>query len=313
MRGQILLIGLALKYVVHVFGGWCSRTYVDLSIILKCLLYNTTYGKFFIFGRCSIIKPKTKTQSYSEFVDLYLLSKALYIAPIMYNSNISIHPIVEPNAPWLIPQDESRESSLYLLEQEEKEYNSKLRLIASQPASVPIGFRASTSHNGSNGGSSRSLNGSNHGGVGSGLNSSMTQGLSPIPRYEGGIISRINAAAGRSSSTHRQHGIGIGVASSSSSSSSSQYRRRSGSMRTYTPRASPHYNYHARSSSFSSTTMITNPVIASSINETANTPHNDETRRTSSNYYGMTEPSRIRRIGSGIGNVRSHEDDSDDV
>ena len=230
----------------------------------------------------------------------------------MYNSNnISIHPIVEPNAPWLIPQDESRESSLYLLEQEEKEYNAKLRLIASQPASVPIGFRASTSHNGSNGGSSRSLNGSNHGGVGSGLNSSMTQGLSPIPRYEGGIISRINAAAGRSSSTHRQHGIGIGVASSSSSSS--QYRRRSGSMRTYTPRASPHYNYHARSSSFSSTTMITNPVIASSMNETANTPHNDETRRTSSNYYGMTEPSRIRRIGSGIGNVRSHEDDSDDV
>lgn len=200
--------------------------------------------------------------------------------------------MAEPNSPWLVPIDESRESSLYLLEQEEKEYNSKLLSIATKPAPNPIGLT-----HGSGGGA---------GGRSSGIPPSSTtsaaghnysfHGMSPIARERGqsaggtGSNNDVTAAvaaptiatsAGRRTST-------------ASTSSHGQRRRTSGSMRTFTPRPSPHHtavgampssipSHHMSSSS--SRMMMTSPR--------------------------STRPSRIARFssgGSGVGLVRSHEE-----
>lgn len=50
--------------------------------------------------------------------------------------NIALHKSTEPH--WL-PRDESKESSLHLLEQQEKEYNARLRSIANLAAPKPLG------------------------------------------------------------------------------------------------------------------------------------------------------------------------------
>ncbi len=162
----------------------------------------------------------------------------------MYNSNIPLHPIIEPNSPWIIPYDESRESSLYTLEQEEKEYNAKLRSIAAQPASVPIGFMMSSS---SNSNSNSSSNNNVNAGASGGIAASFHHGLSPIPRYDGhgggGTISAPTSSGDVRGYATGVERVGATTRSSSSSSHHHHHRRRRSGGRTASSssRQSPHY------------------------------------------------------------------------
>ena len=196
----------------------------------------------------------------------------------MYNSNISLHPMAERNAPWLIPQDESRESSLYLLEQEEKEYNARLQSIATLSAPNPIGS-SSTSSNHMNTNSKKNSSSLNNSGSGANANANANN-LSPNPAAYGGGSS----SSGGGSGTHHHYHSRSGSHGGSGSSG-----RRSSSIRTYTPRASPHtpqhHHHHHVPVSSSARTMTTSPR--------------------------STRPSRVQRhssTNSGIRHVRSHEE-----
>ena len=53
--------------------------------------------------------------------------------------NVPLHSMVESS--WIVPRNESLESSLFILEQQEKEYNARLSSIANIAAPEPIGRR----------------------------------------------------------------------------------------------------------------------------------------------------------------------------
>lgn len=55
---------------------------------------------------------------------------------------MQLHSLVDSN--WIVPWDENLESSLFLLEKEEKEYETHLSEVANITASEPIGTRTST-------------------------------------------------------------------------------------------------------------------------------------------------------------------------
>jgi len=57
--------------------------------------------------------------------------------------NIPLHSMIESN--WIVPRDENQESSLFLLEQQEKEYNASLADVANVAAPEPIGTQRHSS------------------------------------------------------------------------------------------------------------------------------------------------------------------------
>jgi len=56
--------------------------------------------------------------------------------------NIPLHSMIESS--WVVPRDENLESSLFILEEQEKEYNAQLESIAKIEAPEPLGKGSST-------------------------------------------------------------------------------------------------------------------------------------------------------------------------
>mmetsp|Transcript_3865 Transcript_3865/g.4425 ORF Transcript_3865/g.4425 Transcript_3865/m.4425 type:complete len:192 (+) Transcript_3865:100-675(+) len=132
----------------------------------------------------------------------------------MYNTSIPLHPLAELNSPWLIEQNDNHESSLYLLEEEEKQYNSRLEQIANIPAPNPIGMPSSTA-------SSTSTGNHHNNDV---IQSPNTGGSASAPATSPNVAAT-NAA------------VGMGTRTTP--------RRSSGGTRTYTPRSSTStHHYH---------------------------------------------------------------------
>ncbi len=108
--------------------------------------------------------------------------------------NIPLHSMIESN--WIVPRDENQESSLFLLEQQEKEYNASLADVANVAAPEPIGTQRHSS----------SLASSHLGvGVGSGMGMNMTMDSSSH-----GMMRRIAppSTSRRSRSSRSRSGVG---------------------------------------------------------------------------------------------------------
>lgn len=204
--------------------------------------------------------------------------------------NVPLHSMVESS--WVVPRDDSLECSLFILEQQEKEYNDRLSSISNIAAPEPIGMRQSSISNTSTNTSAMGM-----GVGGTGARSSGVGSSSPNRSSRSGRSSR-RQSSGTNRSTYGYTPPPTGTSASASASASASVSA-SASAATPTGASSRRASYRREMSSEEISTVASVDTVHFPIVEPLPSPSPSNRRRrerstlsgSPSSYYSVEDTS----------------------